>query len=50
MLTLDSEKQHTMNVFLGLFVPQDGQPHVWELASDYYLHHAETRGCRIPIQ
>ncbi|XP_020292603.1 polyphosphoinositide phosphatase isoform X2 [Pseudomyrmex gracilis] len=36
----DQEKQHTINLFLGLFVPEEGKPPIWELVTDYYLHHA----------
>ncbi|XP_033230009.1 polyphosphoinositide phosphatase isoform X3 [Belonocnema kinseyi] len=35
----DQEKQHTINLFLGLFVPVEGKPPIWELVTDYYLHH-----------
>ncbi|XP_078036880.1 polyphosphoinositide phosphatase FIG4 isoform X2 [Augochlora pura] len=35
----DQEKQHTINLFLGLFIPEEGKPPIWELITDYYLHH-----------
>lgn len=35
----DQEKQHTMNLFLGLFIPEEGKPPIWESLTDYYLHH-----------
>ncbi|XP_015601524.1 polyphosphoinositide phosphatase isoform X2 [Cephus cinctus] len=35
----DQEKQHTINLFLGLFIPEEGKPPIWELWTDYYLHH-----------
>ncbi|KAL6438360.1 hypothetical protein ACFW04_004485 [Cataglyphis niger] len=35
----DQEKQHTINLFLGLFVPEEGKSPIWELLTDYYLHH-----------
>lgn len=35
----DQEKQHTINLFLGLFIPEEGKPQIWELFTDYYLHH-----------
>ena len=37
----DSEKQSTMNIFLGIFVPELGKPPIWEkdYNFDYYLHH-----------
>ncbi|CAI9097357.1 OLC1v1033759C1 [Oldenlandia corymbosa var. corymbosa] len=31
---MDAEKQNAINVFLGYFQPQPGQPEVWELDSD----------------
>ncbi|CAB3223688.1 unnamed protein product [Arctia plantaginis] len=38
----DAEKQNTMNLFLGLFVPDQSRPAIWEYQSDYYLHHPEA--------
>lgn len=35
----DTEKQHTINLFLGLFVPEENKPAIWELQTDYYMHH-----------
>ncbi|XP_021930224.1 polyphosphoinositide phosphatase isoform X2 [Zootermopsis nevadensis] len=40
----DAEKQHTMNLFLGLFVPDESKPPIWELMTDYYLHHPQALG------
>ncbi|CEP13787.1 hypothetical protein [Parasitella parasitica] len=34
----DADKQDAINLFLGNFVTQDGQPMLWELSSDYHLH------------
>ena len=36
----DGEKQGALNLFLGAFRPPGlpGQPHLWELVSDAYLH------------
>jgi len=34
----DLEKQHIMDVFLGVYSPQPGRPHIWELESDLFLH------------
>ena len=34
----DSEKQDAINLLLGNFVPRAGQPHLWDLESDTYLH------------
>lgn len=39
----DAEKQHTINLFLGLFVPDEGHPPIWELMTDYYLHHGNKK-------
>lgn len=31
---------YLINVYiLGLFVPEEGKPPIWELLTDYYLHH-----------
>lgn len=35
----DSEKQESINLFLGYFIPHKDRPMIWELQSDYYLHH-----------
>ncbi|XP_068081775.1 polyphosphoinositide phosphatase isoform X2 [Anabrus simplex] len=42
----DAEKQHTINLFLGLFVPEENKPPIWELVTDYYLHHTLAMGHR----
>ncbi|KAJ3383720.1 phosphatidylinositol-3,5-bisphosphate 5-phosphatase [Entophlyctis sp. JEL0112] len=34
----DAEKQDSINLFLGNFVPSSVGPQIWELTSDYYLH------------
>eukprot|EP00955_Chlamydomonas_euryale_P001796 20183-Chlamydomonas_euryale.AAC.2 len=34
----DADKQDAINLFLGNFVPAPGQPDLWELESDHYLH------------
>lgn len=36
----DTEKQHAMNLFLGLFVPEAHNTPIWELVTDYYLHNS----------
>ena len=41
--TLDADKQMAINVFLGVFQPQEGEKNVWELSTDYYLHHTLAR-------
>lgn len=35
----DAEKQHAMNLFLGLFIPDEHSAPIWEQLTDYYLHH-----------
>ncbi|CAH0560773.1 unnamed protein product [Brassicogethes aeneus] len=35
----DAEKQNTINLFLGLFKPEEFQPQLWDYTSDYYFHH-----------
>ena len=40
---MDSQRQDTYNLFLGNYVIEDGQPMLWELTSDYYLHHSNPR-------
>jgi len=34
----DSDKQSAINLFLGMFEPSDGEPNIWELTTDFYLH------------
>ena len=41
--SLDADKQMAINVFLGVFQPQEGEKNVWELSTDYYLHHTLAR-------
>ena len=41
--TLDTDKQMAINLFLGMFVPKEGEPNLWDLPTDYYLHHAGAR-------
>lgn len=40
---LDADKQAAINVFLGVFHPEPGQPNIWDLQTDYYMHHSSTR-------
>lgn len=35
----DAEKQNAINLFLGLFKPEEDQPQIWDYTSDYYFHH-----------
>ncbi|KAK4293153.1 hypothetical protein Pmani_034130 [Petrolisthes manimaculis] len=42
----DTEKQNAINLFLGVYVPREESIPIWELPSDYLLHHSLTRGVR----
>ncbi|XP_044255636.1 polyphosphoinositide phosphatase isoform X2 [Tribolium madens] len=35
----DAEKQNTINLFLGIFIPDETKPQIWDYTSDYYFHH-----------
>lgn len=39
----DAEKQDAINLFLGNFVTDQNRPTLWELHTDYYLHHEDPR-------
>ncbi|XP_078069659.1 polyphosphoinositide phosphatase [Mustelus asterias] len=38
----DADRQDAINLFLGVFQPMEGKSHLWELPTDYYLHHKNT--------
>ncbi|CAO2654910.1 Nn.00g116430.m01.CDS01 [Neocucurbitaria sp. VM-36] len=40
---LDSQRQEAYNLFLGHYVYAQGKPMLWELTTDYYLHHQDPR-------
>lgn len=40
---LDRQRQEAYNLFLGNYVFSPGQPMLWDLSTDYYLHHADPR-------
>lgn len=40
---LDNQRQEAYNLFLGNYVFVQGQPMLWDLHTDYYLHHADPR-------
>ncbi|KHN99282.1 SacI domain-containing protein [Metarhizium album ARSEF 1941] len=40
---LDSQRQEAYNLFLGNYVFSNSQPLLWELTTDYYLHHTKPR-------
>jgi hypothetical protein len=35
----DNDKQMAINLFVGAFKPYKEKVHLWELQTDYYLHH-----------
>lgn len=40
---LDGQRQEAYNLFLGNYIFTQGQPMLWDLATDYYLHHENPR-------
>ncbi|KAL9124287.1 MAG: hypothetical protein Q9217_006373, partial [Psora testacea] len=40
---LDKQRQEAYNLFLGNYRYVQGQPMLWDLSTDYYLHHAHPR-------
>ncbi|KAK5742852.1 phosphatidylinositol-3,5-bisphosphate 5-phosphatase [Elasticomyces elasticus] len=40
---LDNQRQEAYNLFLGNYVWVQGQPMLWDLSTDYYLHHSNPR-------
>ncbi len=40
---MDAQRQETYNLFLGNYVFAQGQPMLWDLTTDYYLHHSDPR-------
>lgn len=40
---MDGQRQEAYNLFLGNYIFAQGQPMLWDLATDYYLHHASPR-------
>ncbi len=40
---LDGQRQEAYNLFLGYYIWAKGQPMLWDLTTDYYLHHADPR-------
>jgi phosphatidylinositol 3,5-bisphosphate 5-phosphatase len=40
---LDSQRQEAYNLFLGNYIFTQGQPMLWDLPTDYYLHHCDPR-------
>ena len=40
---LDRQRQEAYNLFLGNYTYSQGQPMLWDLPTDYHLHHADPR-------
>lgn len=40
---LDSQRQEAYNLFLGNYIWARGQPMLWDLPTDYYLHHSDPK-------
>lgn len=40
---MDAQRQEAYNLFLGNYVFQQDQPMLWDLTTDYYLHHSDPR-------
>lgn len=40
---MDAQRQEAYNLFLGYYVYAKGQPMLWDLTSDYHLHHSNPR-------
>ncbi|KAF2226686.1 SacI homology domain-containing protein [Elsinoe ampelina] len=40
---LDSQRQEAYNLFLGNYIYAQGQPMLWDLSTDYYLHHSDPK-------
>uniref|UniRef100_A0A671MWB7 SAC domain-containing protein n=1 Tax=Sinocyclocheilus anshuiensis TaxID=1608454 RepID=A0A671MWB7_9TELE len=38
----DADRQDAINLFLQVFQPSESKPHLWELPTDFYLHHSDT--------
>ncbi|KAJ5227372.1 Polyphosphoinositide phosphatase [Penicillium citrinum] len=40
---LDAQRQEAYNLFLGNYIYAQGAPMLWDLSTDYYLHHSDPR-------
>lgn len=38
----DADRQDSINLFLQVYQPLESKPHLWELPTDFYLHHSDT--------
>ncbi|KCV72160.1 hypothetical protein H696_01562 [Fonticula alba] len=43
----DVEKQAAINLFLGIFRPRAGEPSIWQLPTDYFLHNTNQQFAHI---
>ncbi|KAH8594459.1 polyphosphoinositide phosphatase [Bisporella sp. PMI_857] len=41
---MDGQRQEAYNLFLGNYIWTQGGPMLWDLTTDYYLHHSDPRG------
>jgi hypothetical protein len=48
ILNIDNQRQEAINLFLGNYVFEKGQPMLWDLSTDYYLHHGVPTGKKPP--
>ncbi|KAK9473002.1 SacI homology domain-containing protein [Dipodascopsis tothii] len=44
---VDGQRQEAINLFLGNYVFEKGQPMLWDLSTDYYLHHGVPTSLRL---
>lgn len=42
VLWADTDKQQAINLFLGTFKPHPKRTNIWDIPTDYYLHHRST--------
>ncbi|KXJ95202.1 SacI homology domain-domain-containing protein [Microdochium bolleyi] len=47
---LDAQRQEAYNLFLGNYIFAQGGPMLWDLSTDYYLHHADPRAWSAKVQ
>ncbi|PPJ56656.1 hypothetical protein CBER1_01787 [Cercospora berteroae] len=40
---LDGQRQEAYNLYLGNYIWAQGQPMLWDLSTDYYLHHSDPK-------
>ncbi|KAG7272041.1 hypothetical protein CRUP_030145 [Coryphaenoides rupestris] len=42
MCRLYADRQDAINLFLQVYQPSEFRPHLWELPTDFYLHHKSS--------